>query len=152
MGQIAAVHLRIFAKPEDDAAEVRKALLKLVPFSIEEKKLAIKEEPITTPGRTVVVLRLDVAKRALANAAMQHLVSLLEPSDREKLVQQADSRTDDAGFFFIRLDKQKWLQGIAELTDSGDCFHISLEIATYPKRRDSVIGFVTKLFMPEQDG
>jgi RNA binding exosome subunit len=61
----------------------------------------------------------------------------LTKEDKILLEKQIESRLDDALHFYIRLEKNSLLCDLYEVTDSGNCFHFKISIATYPHSRES---------------
>jgi RNA binding exosome subunit len=93
----------------------------------------------------VRVLRI-VLEKGRIRPFIDALNDVLGVEQRKMLVEQAASRLDDNGAFFLRLGKEEWLAGRARLTDSGDCFHISINIVSYPKKRELLLQNVAKIF------
>ena len=56
------------------------------------------------------------------------------------ILKQIESRLDEELNFFLRLDKEKWVnEKEMKLTDSGKCFHIKISVAAFPKNMDIAI-------------
>ena len=63
------------------------------------------------------------------------------------MLEQKESRLDEDLNFFVRIDKEKWIDGKEMfLTDSGNCFHIKILIAAFPKKRENALKIVEKMF------
>jgi RNA binding exosome subunit len=146
--------ITVFAKPnEEDIAATRKALLDLVPLSLEEEKIELKEERATGFNEQPIrILSITLTKTAHTNTFLKKLLTLLSKADKQMLIEQRESRLDNELTFFIRLDKDRWLASReAEVTDSGKCFHIKLNLAAFPARRPDALELVEKIFKPESD-
>jgi RNA-binding protein len=74
------------------------------------------------------------------------LKELIKEDQCKTLREQRWSRLDEELFFYIRLNKEAALKDIFELTDSGDCVHIKMHIAAFPKNRDSALKVVEEMF------
>ena len=49
--------------------------------------------------------------------------------------------------FFVRFDKDQWVKnGKLELTDAGNCFHLKIGIAAFPKKREIALNAIRELF------
>jgi len=60
-------------------------------------------------------------------------------------MQFAHARNNGLPGFFIRLDKAKLLEEDAFwITDCGNCFHIKITLASFPKTRDAALKVVQK--------
>jgi RNA binding exosome subunit len=139
--------LSVFAKPEDDAAKVREAILKLVPFELEAEKLALEDN--TAQGfnqRTIHVFRITLLKDRHIKEFWEAFEAKLSKQQRLQLLQEAESRLDSELMFYIRIDKDLWEQGIVQLTDSGHCYHLKFAVAAFPHKREAAMEVLTKVF------
>ena len=73
------------------------------------------------------------------------IFSNLSKNDKLNIENQIESRLNDDGFFFIRLDKRLLIQNIFKLTEAGDCFHIKVKIAAYPASKERYVKNLHKL-------
>jgi len=149
---VLAVHLRVFIKPEDEFEHVRSGFLRLVPFALADEKVELKEETIDTSiegtPRIVRVLRITLSKPRHVTLFLEHLNEKLSDEDKRTLLNQKESRLDEEGLFYLRLERIAWMvDSDAVLTDSGNCYHIALDIAAYPKKRDVMLTQLEKVFM-----
>jgi RNA binding exosome subunit len=78
---------------------------------------------------------------------MGHLMNSLSDFDRGSLFRQVESRLDEELFFFIRIDKEKLIKANEFiLTDEGNCYHIKLGVAAYPRKREIALGRLKEYF------
>ena len=147
MQLISRVLLRVFVKPEDDAETVRNALVRLSCWPeamVVEDKVSVDDCFVGDCGRKVRVLRV-----ALEKGRIKPFIAALNEAlgdERKRLVEQKETRLDEDGTFYLRLAKEAWLEGKARLTDSGDCFHVSIGVLSYPKKRELLLQNVAKIF------
>jgi len=151
---ISRAQLRVFVKPEEDAAHVRFALVSLAAWP----EAVVLEDPITVDDcfvgdcrRTVRVLRVTLEKGRI-RPFVEALNEALGEDTRALLVKQAETRLDEEGTFFLRLAKEALLEGKVRLTDSGDCFHVSMSVLAYPRKRELLLLSVAKIFNVEKAG
>jgi RNA binding exosome subunit len=152
MRYLKSVTLSVFAKSsEEDAAKVKEALVALVPLDFGEEKIAVKEETATGFNeQPIKVYTITLEKESHTNAFLKHLLNRLTKEQKDILISQRESRLDNDLNFFIRLDKDKWMNEQAvEITDSGRCFHIRMLLAAYPARRPDALVLVEKIFKAE---
>lgn len=153
MKSLHSVTLSVFAKPHEgeDLAALRQALIDLVPLSLEDEKLAVKDEVAKGFNEQPIhILNITISKQAHTNLFIAQMLNRLTSEQKELLVSQKESRLDAELNFFIRLDKDKWLAERAmSITDSGRCFHINMAIAAYPARRPDALLAVEKIFKPD---
>jgi RNA binding exosome subunit len=142
------VELTVFSTPEDDEAAVYKNLLLLLPFDTEAEKL--KVEKTNASGfseRKIVIMRLILSKQRHINPFLEKLADLLNQEQKELLLRQAESRLDENMYFFLRLDKPRLAgEGKCWLTDDGNCYHIKLSLAPFPRKRENALEIVRGLF------
>ena len=142
-----AAEISVFAKPEEDADAVKRALLSLVPFDTANEKIKLEETvAIGFSARKIKIFKLTLKKEKHSNLFLKHLLANLSDAQKKTIFEQAETRLDENLDFFLRLDKFSLLNNVFELTDSGSCFHIKLLIAAFPRRRDAALAVVKKIF------
>lgn len=142
------VTLTAFAKPEEDIETVREGIKALVTFNIEEAKIKIQARNAEGfDQRTIKIFTIILTKESHTNDFLEFLLEKLTEEQKRLLVSQAESRLDQELDFFIRIDKDQWIkERQAWLTDSGNCFHIKLSLAAFPKNRKTAMKLIEKLF------
>lgn len=140
------IKVSVFVKTTDDEAAVKKHLLGLVPFDFEEEKLVLQRNKATGFNqREIIILEVDFQKERLTNKFLEFLKSKFNDQQKESILKQ-ENRLDEECNLFIRLDKAKLLSGEYWITDKGDCYHIRISIAAYPKKREKAKEVVEKIF------
>jgi len=144
--------ITVFLKPEEYFGRpelienTKKAFHKLLPLDFDKEKLTIKEETVESfENRKIKTYTLEILKEAHATQFVKTLKELLKPY-YETLRAQKSSRLDEDLFFYIRLNKELLMKDIVELTDSGDCFHIRIHIAAFPKNKEAGLKVVDEIF------
>ena len=141
------IKISVFIKPEDDEPAVKKHLLALIPFDFEQEKLVLQRNMVTGFNqREIIILEVDFQKERLTNKFLEFLKSRFNDQQKESILKQ-ENRLDEGCNLFIRLDKQKLLAGEYWIIDSGDCYHIRISIAAFPKKRERAKQVVEKIFM-----
>jgi hypothetical protein len=142
-----AVEISVFAKPEEDAAAIKQALLSLVPFEVTKEKIKLEETTaIGFNARKIKIFTVTLKKEKHSNFFLKHLLANLSDAQKKTLFEQAETRLDENLDFFMRLDKFSLLNHVFELTDSGSCFHIKLLVAAFPRRKEAALQIVKKIF------
>jgi len=140
------IKISVFIKPEDDEPAVKKHLLALIPFDLDEEKLVLHRNKATGFNqREIIILEVDFQKERLTNKFLEFLKSKFNEQQKESILKQ-ENRLDEECNLFIRLDKAKLLSGEYWITDSGDCYHIRISIAAFPKKREKAKQVVEKIF------
>jgi RNA binding exosome subunit len=141
------VTLSVFVKKEDDEEKCKKALLSLIPF-INLEKDKIKLSRIVTEGfeNKIIILELTLQKEKHTFEFIEQLKKKISSADLNLLATQ-ENRVDDECMFYARFDKKALLQeNKLVLTDSGDCFHMKMSVAAFPKKREAALLVVKKIF------
>jgi RNA binding exosome subunit len=153
MRPVNVIHLRVFCNPEEDREEIKRTFLLLLGYDLQElekEKLALKETAAKGFNqRTIVVFEAALEKERHCNKFLKKLNDGLSPEDRSLILEQ-ENRLDDNMNFFIRLAKDSLLDGKYALTDSGNCFHIALNINAHPRKREVALTSVREIFKTEQ--
>ncbi|MDP2749933.1 MAG: RNA-binding domain-containing protein [Nanoarchaeota archaeon] len=141
------VTISVFVKPEESEAEIESALKKLLNIDVEKEKIQIKKQKaVGFNERIIKILEVTIDKNRLVNKFIEQLSSRLKPEQKELLIRQTDSRLDDDLNFFMRLDKQRLINDDYWITDEGDCYHIKIGIACFPKKRENAFIVIKKIF------
>ena len=136
------------AKPEEDADAIRQGIIALVPFNLEEAKVKLDiQNAESFEDRIIKIFTIILTKESHTNDFLQFLLDNLSEEQKKLLIAQAESRLDKEFDFFIRIEKDVWVrERKILLTDSGHCFHIKLSLATFPKKRETALALINRLF------
>jgi RNA-binding protein len=138
------IKITVFAKPGENREQIKTALISLVPPGDEKEKYSLTESSAEGFEGNIAILELLISKERIVTGFVKRLKSILSEEQRNTILCQ-DNRVDDECYFYIRLDKKKLLDGEYELTESGDCFHIRMSIAAFPKKREAALAVVRKM-------
>jgi RNA binding exosome subunit len=140
------IRLSVFAYEGEDAQKIADTLTSICPFSIADEKLQLKATNADGFNeKKIRIFELVITKEKLTTKFLANLKSNLQAADIDLLIRQLDSRLDNELYFYIRLDKPTLLeQNRLAVTDSGNCFHIRMSMAAYPKNREVALDILTK--------
>jgi len=141
------ITVKVFSKPEDDAVKIKGTLVSIFPFDLKENKIKINEHSATGFNeRKIRIFEIRLGKGKLIKQFMENLRERLG-KDSKKLADQAEARIDEELHFFLRLDKEILMKkNEFKLTDTGNCFHINISPAIYPKKREKAVELVRGFF------
>lgn len=147
------ITVNVFVKPEDmvEYPEIKEnaknTIISLLPLDWEKEKIELHEiKAEGFEGRNILIYELKIHKEKETNAFLKNLLSHLTKEQKEFLKYEKESRLDENDDFFIRLDRNKLLEGRYEITTSGDCFHIKMNIAAFPKKRENAMKVIDEMF------
>lgn len=142
------VEIRVFVGQEEDVEQVKRGLLKFAPFDLKKEKIKLVSK--NTSGfneKKIVILSIRLEKARHTNRFIEHLNSMLDEKTRATILTQAESRLDKELHFFLRFDKQNIIsENKFTLTDRGDCYHLKIGIASFPKTRENTLEIIKELF------
>lgn len=140
------VNLRVFCKEDEDKKLIIEKLKLLLPFDLEKEKIKIEDQKGEGFGeKTIYVINVVLTRNKHINAFIENFVSKLG-DEKKTLLEQLESRLDDDLNFFIRLNKEMLLKNKLVITDSGNCYHIKINIASFPKKRENVVKVLREMF------
>lgn len=143
-----SIKLNAFSYENENSQSVEKAFLRFFPFSLEENRIVLSKT--TADGfneRRIGILEVTLAKTNLISRFLQNLSTNLDENQKRQILSQAESRLDKNLDFFLRFDKDSWIQEKKlVLTDSGKCFHLKISIAAFPKKREVALNVIRDLF------
>jgi RNA binding exosome subunit len=139
---------RLISLADDDLPALEALFWKYIPMDEETKKkekVKVVSDPFIDSyhqKRYLITMSLDKQKHV--TAFVKNLFSSFSKDQLMTLDKQAETRVDDECHFYIRLDKEPLLKNELVITDSGDCFHITLTVASYPHKQSVAIQTVKK--------
>jgi len=142
------IKIDVFSKEGEDEDVITKRLLSLIPFSIEKQKIKLEKSKAEGFGdKSINIFEITLTKDSHINQFLKNLKEKLADEQKKIILKQAESRLDEDLNFFLRLDKEKLInEDMLWITDSGNCFHIKISIAAFPKKRDVGLEIVKNLF------
>ena len=104
-----------------------------------------EDESVGEHGNVMTILEAKLTHQRQYRALFENLGEDI----RRYIVEDADSRVDEDCVFYIRLDKQKAVQGIYEPAHHGDVIAITGKVQSHPARKEVAVrnlkGFLTGL-------
>ena len=142
------ITLTFFSHEDEDKKSSLDAFIVLFPFDLEENKLALKSTKAAGFNeKTIEIFEVVIKKAALINKFLGSLLGSLSEVQKGQILQQAESRLDNNLDFFIRIGKDALVRDRKIfITDSGNCFHLKINVAAFPKKREVALKIINKLF------
>lgn len=144
------IRVKVFSyeKDNEDDKLILEKLLSLIPFDIAKEK--IKFGRTDTRGfneKKIAIFEILLEKEKHTGKFLENLAKNLDIHQKNRILDQIESRLDDNLSFFLRFDKKDYMDGSRlVLTDSGNCFHIEVGVAAFPRKREAAIEAVKKIF------
>lgn len=135
------VRVMMLAKESDVLADVAAAVKE---FAGVEPRVEQVEE---SPNRVVTA---DVLKESQQNDLLKRLMGGLGAQVKDVIAQTGSRLHEEEGEwnFYVRLEKAAYINDRRMvLTDSGNCLHVKLTLAVFPKKEDAARALVGKLFV-----
>ena len=144
--RILSITLNVFEKDKNNLERIFDVYHDLLPLDFQKEKIVIKTDNLEGFNNKIIYsISLETTKNNHNTLLLDSLLRRLEKSDIQKIYNQINSRLNDDGYFYIRVDKNSLLHRIVKLTDDGDCFHIKIKIAAYPAKRQKFIESIQSL-------
>ena len=143
-----SIKLTVFSYEHENSESILDALSRFFPFNLEENKIALKKtQAAGFNEKKIEVLEIILTKNNLINDFLKKMLDNLDENQKNQILQQSESRLDKNMDFFLRFDKDAWINGKKlVLTDSGKCFHLRISIAAFPKKREVALNAIKNLF------
>lgn len=84
-------------------------------------------------------------KETLINEILNNIKEKLG-EEQNKIIVSQDDRVDEDCNLFIRLDKDKIKENQFILTESGNCVHFKIKLASYPNKKTNALKLVKGFF------
>ena len=143
-----SIKLNVFSYEDEDSKVILDSFLRFFPFSLEENKIAVKKtHAIGFSEKKIGIFEATLTKENLVNRFINNILKNLGKGQKNLILQQAESRLDENLDFFLRFDKDSWIdKNKLNLTDLGKCFHLKISIAAFPKKRGVALNIIRKIF------
>ncbi len=127
--------------------------MKFFPFNIEDNKVILKKtDAIGFNDTKIEVIEIILTKTNLINQFLKNLLDNLDKEQKNKILQQMESRLDKNLDLFLRFEKDTWInERKLVLTDSGKCFHLRISVAAFPKKREVALNVIKDLFLGNEN-
>jgi len=141
------IRITVFCKDGDSCDQVKHALVRLVPFDVGKEKVPVTEKTATGfEEKKIRIIEIVLVKDRHCNAFLESIRQLLSDAQRTLIINQIETRLDDDLDFFLRLEKDSWLRNEIRISDSGNCFHVKVSLASFPKKREVARELVRGIF------
>ncbi|MCK4669568.1 MAG: hypothetical protein KAT43_00070 [Nanoarchaeota archaeon] len=138
--------LSAFCREDEDYEAIKAKVIGFFPFDVMDLKLVAEKKAQGFNEKIIRQIFIALKKQAHIKEFLEILNEKLGDAQRKLLLAQKESRFSDYFDFFIRLDKKKFMQDKFKLTDSGDCVHVKINIAAFPRKTEVAFKNIEKLF------
>ena len=145
------IKISAFCKENEDGQVIREGLLFLIGMDaagLEKQKLKIDAKIVQGfSEKKITVFSIQIDKQRHTKAFLDHLHTLLAQGQKKIIVTEAKSRLDEEFFFFLRFEKNAIINNQKlMLTDGGNCYHVKMSIAAFPKSREKALDIIQSIF------
>ena len=139
MKYVHTITITVFCKEETEKYDdIKKGFLKLISFLSEDEQSKIDEQKAEGVNENIIrITKIHLTMQKHTTKFLKFLMNKLTHKQKELLIQQIDTRVDDELNFFLRFDKQKLIDDEFVITDSGNCYHISMNVAGFPRTKEA---------------
>ncbi|MEK6876131.1 MAG: RNA-binding domain-containing protein [Nanoarchaeota archaeon] len=138
-----------YEKNNEDDKLVLNKFLELFPFDLKDEKIELKKSNAAGfEDKNIAIFEVALEKEKHTGKFLENLVKNLDEWQKKLVLSQLESRLDDNLDFFLRLDKDEYMKNNKlKLTDSGNCFHIMISVAAFPRKREVGLKILKSMFI-----
>tara|TARA_Y100000294_G_scaffold56258_1_gene53268 strand:+ start:5103 stop:5555 length:453 start_codon:yes stop_codon:yes gene_type:complete len=144
------IKVKVFSyeKNNEDEKLVLDKFLQLFPFNLKDEKIELKNtNALGLNENKITIFEVALTKEKHTNLFLNNLIKNLDEEQKKLILSQLESRLDNNLDFFLRFDKTEYIQNNKlKLTDSGNCFHIKISVAAFPKKREIARKIISQIF------
>ena len=142
------IKLSVFSYEQENKDSILEAFLKFFPFNLKDSGVQLNKTVAEGFNEAKIeIFETNLAKNSLINQFLANLLKNLDKNQKNLIIGQAESRLDKNLDFFLRFDKDPWInEKKLLLTDSGRCFHLKISVAAFPKKRELALNAIKNLF------
>lgn len=143
-----SIIITVFAKEDEDADKIKEKLKSLIPFDIEKENIMIGQKKATGFNeKKIIIFEVMLTKEKHTSKFLENLAKNISDEAKEVILRQLENRIDEECMFYLRFSKKKLLdENVLWITDQGNCFHIKMNIAAFPKRKEIASEIIRKVF------
>ncbi len=136
-----SVAIRVFCGEEENEDEIVNGLRQLVPLDFEKEKIHVQmHSAFGFNEKRITIFEAALTKNRHVKAFLDNPLQKLDGAQKQMLLRQIDSRTDNEGNFFIRLEKESLAKRNDLLvTDGGNCYHLKIKMAAFPNTKENAV-------------
>jgi RNA binding exosome subunit len=144
------IKIKVFSyeKNNEDDKLILDKFLQLFPFDLKDEKIELNKT--NTKGfeeRKITIFEVKLTKEKHTKQFLENLIQNIDEEQKKLILAQLESRLDDNLDFFLRFDKSEYLKNDKlKLTDSGNCIHVEISVAAFPKKREIGLEIVKEVF------
>lgn len=131
------IKLSVIIKPEESnftESKVKELFEKVSGLDLSKDKIKFNKEIVEGfDQRKISIYSIELIKENHTNRFIDSILLQIGKKQITKILEQLDSRVDENLKFYLRLDKNKILDNIYEVIESGNCLHITMSVAAFPK-------------------
>ena len=141
-----SISIRVFSKEGEDDEKIAQTLKQLVPFDYEKEKIRFRTETATGFNESkIMIYAIFLEKERHTRKFLELLMGRLTKEQKELLSRQEESRLDESLNFYIRLDKERLMHDEYWITDDGNCYHITISLAAFPRKKEAALKIAEEL-------
>lgn len=143
-----SIKLNVFSKETDDYNGISNKIKSFFPFDLEKEKINLKKTvAFGFEDKKITILEMILTKERHIKGFIKNLSKNLDDEQKNRILIESESRLDENLDFFLRFAKDELIKNNKlVLTDSGDCFHLKMSIAAFPKKRSIALGIIKNIF------
>ncbi len=148
-----SIKLTAFSYENENSKNILDKFLRFFPFNLQDNQVVLKKSIATGFNEAKIeVFEITLAKNNLINKFLENLLNNLDENQKEIILEQLESRLDNSMDFFLRFDKDSWInEQKLLLTDSGRCFHVKMSVAAFPRKKEVALNTIKSLFTKGPD-
>jgi len=137
-----------YEKFNDDTDLILNKFLQLFPFKLEDEKIDLKKTvAFGFHDKKITIIEAILKKEKHIKKFLENLVEKIDEEQKKLISEQLESRLDNNLDFFLRFDKDEYVKNDKLiLIDSGNCFHIEMSVAAFPKKREIAVNIIKSIF------
>ena len=146
MKYIHSIQINVLEKHEHEIKKIRDLYQQLLPIDFLKEKIVIQHEKLEGFNKkSIHSLTMKTTKNRHNTILINSILNSLSNEDLIKIFKQLESRLNDEGNLYIRLDKKTLFNYQFHLVDHGDCFLIKIKISGYPSNKNNYIKSATNI-------
>ncbi|MBI2522992.1 hypothetical protein HYW19_01245 [Candidatus Woesearchaeota archaeon] len=143
------IKIKVFSyeKHNEDEKLILDKFLQLFPFSLKDEKIGLMKSNAAGFGeKNIAIFEVSLEKEKHTSKFLENLAKNIGKDQKNLILAQLESRLDDDLDFFLRFDKREYTENDKLiLTDSGNCFHIMISVAAFPKKKEIALSIIKSL-------
>lgn len=143
------LYIETYCHATESLRKVEKAIRNLIPEELRNKVKFSYQKLEGYYGNPIIVIRSTINDSEVAQKIVEHIVSLMDSSDKNYIKNTLELRLDNSGNLYLRIDKQQAFKGKVRVIEHDDVIKLRIGLKPHIRKLETVEYYLKKIGIVE---